>query len=465
MKYPIKQIILSATVITLTSLGLNAYAGSGLSDAPAGSDLGTLTQIASQIYGQIKAGYTESNARLQQVDSYLNSFMSTGTSQVIPQVSAAVEPNASANPVLANPITMPSVPATVQAANSLATTDLLIGQIPATASFYSSGKVATPADAMYLPWYQIPTNNTPTGSLLQDPASSRSNTSAQYLDNLTVYLPASDSFIADNALASSLDKTQTVANNNYFNFMNYFEPTYGAYNASAALDGMSSPLTMARGYAEFLSLSNQPIATDLTWALSQYEQNGQIAPQYLNALATVIKGDNTNNSYKTFLLQERQYNAARSMINGLLSQIWVERAPVKLAAKPVLAASADPVKTQNQYFTPGDQTASASPLQMQRYERMHRVEDANWYAQMSTASPATIAREQLYVSAQLLAATQQAHEDSEKLLLATLLNAQASVEGSMKNNLKISETQLQKDLCSALGSSAQGVCSGSAKAS
>jgi intracellular multiplication protein IcmX len=456
----IKQVVLSTLVMALASVGVNAYAADPAGPTPSAGDFASLTQIVAQIYGQIKAGYTESNARLQQVDSYLNSFISTGTSQVIPQVSAGVESNASSNPVLTQPVTMPLVPSTVQAANSLSTTNLMMAQIPEAAVFYSSQNLANASNLVYLPWYQIPTNTTPTGSLLQDPTSTRANISAQYLDNLTVYLPASDSFIADNALASKLDKSETLANNNYFNFMNYFEPTYGAYNTTPISDGIGSALTMARGYPEFLTLSNQPIADDLSWTLSQYEQNGQIAPQYLNQLAGVIKGTAYNNSYKTFLLQERQYYSARSLINGLLSQIWVERAPVKLAAKPVLAASADPVKTQNQYFTPGDSTASASPLQMQRYERMHRVEDPNWYAQMSTASPATIAREQLYVSAQLLAAAQQSHEDSEKLLVATLLNAQASVEGSMKNNLKMSESQLKADLCSALGPNSQGVCSG-----
>ena len=453
-----KQLTLSTIVMALASVGVNAYAATASNGSSSAGDTGALTQIVAQIYGQIKTAYTESNARILQVDSYLNSFISSAASQVIPQISSGVDSNASNDPTLTQPVTMPLVSSTVQAANSLATANSIMAQIPDAASYNSLGKVLDGSEQSYLPWYQINVDTTPTGSLLQDPTSQRLNIPTQYLDNLTVYLPASDSFIASNPLESTFDKSEILVNNNYFNFMNYFEPTYGAYNVKPVAAGVNSNLGMARGYTEFFSLSNQPIADDLTWILSQYEQNGQIAPQYLNQLAAVIKGNGYNNSYKKFLLQERQYNASRSMINGMLSQIWVERAPVTLAAKPVLDASVNSLKTQDQYFTPKDKTQSASPLQMERYERMHRVEDPNWYQQMSTASAETVAREQLYVSAQLLAASQQAHEDSEKMLLATLLNAQIAMQGSVQTNLQMSETQLKTDLCNALGSTGQGVC-------
>lgn len=462
MKKTIKQLALSTVVVALSSLSVSTFAADKLKDsgAPAG---GSLTQITAQIYGQMKAAYTEANARLQQVDSYLDSFIYSATSPVIPQVSSGVQPNAATDPTLVQPVMMPAVSSVVQAANSTANTNSVMAQIPNVASYNSTGKILNATQQLYLPWYKIYVDPTPTGSLLADPKSSRANIAGQYLDNLTLYLPATDSFMAESPMMAPEEKQEAQLNNNYFNFMNYFAPNYGAYNTTPLLPNVNSNAGMARGYAEFLSLSNQPIASDLTWALSQYESGGQISPAHLQQLAAVMKGDNYNNSYKKFLLQERQYNAARSMVNGMLSQIWVERSPVKGAATPVLNAATDPTTTQNQYFTPGDKTQSASPLQMERYVRTHRVNDPAWYQNMSTASPATVAREQLYVSAQLLAAQQQAHEDREKLLLATLLNAQGYVNGTMKTNLQMSETELKRDLCSALGKDAQGVCSDSAK--
>jgi intracellular multiplication protein IcmX len=453
MKKTMKQLALSTVVIALSSLSLSAYSADKLKAGSGAGDAGSLTQIAAQIYGQMKAGYAQANARLQQVDDFLNSYILSATTPVIPQVSTAVAANAVANPTLAQPVSMPLVVSTVQAANSKATTNNVMGQITTNAMTYSTGK--NPNNAMYLPWYNLFIDNSPTGSLLSDPKSPRVNSSAQYLNNLTVYLPASDSF-----LVPPVEQAVSQVNNNYFDFMNYFAPASGAYNPNPMVPNANSNLKMARGYPEFLTLSNQPVADDLSWVLTQYELNGQISPVHLSQLADVMKGENYQNSYKKFLLSERQYNAARSMVNGLMSQVWVERAPVKGAAAPVLTESTDPKSTQQKYFTPGDKTLSASPLQMERYIRTHRVNDSSWYQKMSTASPATVAREQLYVSAQLLAAQQQAHEDREKLLLATLLNSQGYVNGTMKTNLGLSERSLKSDLCKALGKDGGAICSG-----
>jgi len=446
-----KQVALSAVVVALSSFGVSAFAADKQPASSAGG-AATLTQIAAQIYGQIQAGYTQANARLQQFDSFLDAYIYSATSPFKPSASTGVESNASANPMLAYPTIMTGVAPVVQAANSAATAKNVLSQIPSNAITYATGKANANAPA-YLPWYSLNNNQTPTDALLSQPQTTRANTASEYLNNLTMYLPASDSF-----LVAPQDQVTAKLNNNFFNYMNYFAPAFGAYNATPVIANGNSALAMARGYPEFLTLSNQPIADDVSWVLSRFNGDDDLSKK----LQSTIGDADNNTTYKKFLLQERQFNAARSMVNGMLSQIWVERAPVTGAATPVLNTTAnksDRAVLQNQYFTPGDAKESASPLQMERYVRTHRVNDPSWYQKMSTASPATIAREQLYVSAQLLAAQQQAHEDREKLLMATLLNSQGYVNGSMKTNVDRSAAKLRASLCKALGAKGGKMCS------
>jgi hypothetical protein len=458
----IKKVAIGTTALALSTASVATLAATKDKHQLGDSGGSSLTQIASAIYAQISAAYTASNARLQQVDSYLSSFISSSTSPVSSLASTALEPGAQLNSATAvQPATMRQVPSEVQLANSTGTATRLLSTTPYTAMNLTG---ANPVSMMvypnsqkaYLPWYKIAIDNTPTGSLLTDYNKvTPSNTPLSYKYNMTSGVHASDSFeniLPPYPLPGTAYAKTLADNNDYFNFMHYFAPMGGSYSMTPQPPSMKTPADTARGYAEFLSLSNQPLAPNLGAALSQYVVGGKVSKDNTKKLAGVLQGDD----YKTYLLQERQYNASRSMVNGLLSQVWTERAPVKSKNMTQVVTgilASDP--TAAKYF---NADGSASPLQMENYIRLHRVQDPNWYKKMSTASPAAIAREQLYVSAQMLAAQQQAHLDSQRLLMATLLSSQNYVNGTLKTNLSISERTLQTDLCKALGGAGTGVC-------
>lgn len=142
----------------------------------------------------------------------------------------------------------------------------------------------------------------------------------------------------------------------------------------------------ARRYIQFVMSGVDPLTTvpiaDLTNAQKEQLDNTPVGRDYKIRLRSMV--------------------AQRSVALNNLLQLYVDRMPV-----PNLGKDAG---------LPGE-NPDASPAQVQEYLATRRTKNASWYEEMSTAAPATVAREQLFLTAEIQRQIYQLHKDNQQMLL------------------------------------------------
>lgn len=262
------------------------------------------------------------------------------------------------------------------------------------------------------------------------------NTPSDILSELTTGTPAADSlYLSSNELQNvfacnaseggnctatltqqQIDniKQPTVEHNSYFNASTLLFPPNGAYTSSAE---PAYSQNAAQAYITYLTENYTPLTAGVNLNVLKNLSGNQQALAVYNV--------KNSSAYQQYQMDVRNIVASRSLTNTLLNQLEVERTPTS-----TLGQWAAKANIPSQYYNAKQGTMS--PLQLENYIAYHRVNNPQWYATMSTASPATVQRETLYVLAAILADLQQAHVDREKQLSLAILQAAQSTGGLEK---------------------------------
>jgi hypothetical protein len=122
-----------------------------------------------------------------------------------------------------------------------------------------------------------------------------------------------------------------------------------------------------------------------------------------------LDNSDAGRKYKRYV---RGVVAARSIALDNLFQMYAERVPV-----PNLGEMAGMSKDNTD--------KDASPLQVEHYLATRRVESTDWYSDMTKASPATVQRETLAITAEMNRQLFQLHLDNERIItLLSLISLQ-----------------------------------------
>ncbi|MDF1796587.1 MAG: hypothetical protein P1U63_08645 [Coxiellaceae bacterium] len=297
-------------------------------------------------------------------------------------------------------------------------------------------------------------------------------TNTALVSQLTLGTPADDTlFISGNSLQDA-ENADSSNNPDYLqsgekddvmkpkkNFTTYMSaPTFvSPYNGSyyTGPNGQNAySANAAKAYLVYLTDAANPIGSDINWqnlapaavADTSKAKKGKGSPSSVRA-KDILKLKNST-AYQKYQLTVRNIVASRSLVTDLLNQMLVERTP---SAKLAQEANLPPQYTTQNYVKGSKKPqTTASPMQVENYIANHRVNSSKWYQSMSTASPAVVQRETLYVLAEILSKMQQAHLDREKLLMVNGLTAIETVNG-MK---QLANTQVQavnKEIASLTG--------------
>lgn len=137
-------------------------------------------------------------------------------------------------------------------------------------------------------------------------------------------------------------------------------------------------------------------------------------------------------TYQAFQVDRRQLLAVQSASLSNLYYLYAERMPI-----PTIQA--------------GDTSlgiASPSALQVENYIATWRTLSPNsstWYTQMTIASPTNIARETLFVLAEIQAELHRIHLDNERLLALNSINQLQAIQ-TQKKTLALTEKQIQDQI-------------------
>lgn len=135
-------------------------------------------------------------------------------------------------------------------------------------------------------------------------------------------------------------------------------------------------------------------------ALNYINFASNLAQPYPADLPDLLQAN--SNNLLPYLTAIRSYAAAQSVGLSNLYQIYVSRVRIPgLGGRSGLSSE------------PG---APASPLEVEEYNAKRRIVDREWYNRMETASPATIARETLYLQAEMLLENYKLRRAIERLI-------------------------------------------------
>jgi hypothetical protein len=139
----------------------------------------------------------------------------------------------------------------------------------------------------------------------------------------------------------------------------------------------------------------------------------------LNQKRQVIQSVQTAPDYQTYIVARRTLAAQQSAALTILYQIYARRLPI-----PNIKAADTALNRDN-----------PSALQIEDYIANWRTSSPAWYQAMETAPPATIARETLYVLAEIQRQLQSIRMDNERLASMQAINQLAAM-GATKTNFK-----------------------------
>lgn len=185
----------------------------------------------------------------------------------------------------------------------------------------------------------------------------------------------------------------------------------------------------------FNTLLSTPIYDDSTYAqaINFVNYTGQLYDQLpvpqIQGMSVDQKMQLQNNPvYQKNQVDIRSFIAARSVALNNLFRIIAERTP-----QPNIVALnlKDPAGK-----------AIQSAAQYQYYLVTRRVDNPKWYDQMSQASPSTIARETLFVLAEIQRQLYQIHQDNERLISSVSV-IQLQGQQFNKSNLQINSQNVQ----------------------
>lgn len=205
-------------------------------------------------------------------------------------------------------------------------------------------------------------------------------------------------------------------------------------NSSFSFDTLFAPAaysqtqqTQAASFINYITNMYRP-ATTLTLSTDKNTRNNQLAlpdvQGYLNDYRNYLSTLSIAISNLNYLYNERLVNPQAN----LGSQSGMSTLPT------------------NKNTGIGAQTISqASPLQVQQWMIERRINNPTWFGQMNAASPVDVARETLYVLAEIQAQMYQLHMDNERLL-ASSIATQMQAAQFVKTQLKTQRDQIQKNL-------------------
>ncbi len=312
------------------------------------------------------------------------------------------------------------------------------------------------------PWLNAFFQGDDTDSTTSSTSSSSDTTPKTILDitsQLTTETPASDSLYFIDAqsqvksgsntagLLTSSTQADAIAKptknfDSYMTASTFFSPYNGSYFTPADGNTAYSPQA-AKAYLAYLTAAYAPLGSQVRWDLLDAGSiSGASGGFNESERARDIYTVKTSTFYQAYQLTMRRMMTLKSGVSSVLNYLYSERYPSSTLAQQ---AKLPPAYTTKNYISSSDDDATgnaggsttasakvtASPLQYENYIANHRVNSHAWYQSMSTASPATVQRETLFVLAAILSKMQQAHMDRERqMFLTTLqLNSQVSAVG------------------------------------
>ncbi len=136
----------------------------------------------------------------------------------------------------------------------------------------------------------------------------------------------------------------------------------------------------------------------------------------------------TSEAAYPYLVMVRNLAAADSVAIDNLLNIYAERVPVENLGKET-----------------GMKKRDASPSEVSKFLAERRSNDPKWYEEMSKASPATLAREQLFVMVEMQRQLLQLHEDNQRIM-ASLAMLQLQSSTLKRGLLKIEEDNIKQNV-------------------
>ncbi|MDF1654731.1 MAG: hypothetical protein P1U34_06415 [Coxiellaceae bacterium] len=284
-------------------------------------------------------------------------------------------------------------------------------------------------------------------------------TSEALLSQLTAGTPADDTLYVSpeklNSITSSTNKVylpsgqkDTVAKPTK-NFTAYLSaPTFTSpYNGSyfGTKENNAYSFNAAKAYLGYLTDAGIPVSVGIPWeSLAPGRVNDPTGKDHADSVrAKDIQSLMNNPDFQQYQYTIRNMVAARSMVTDVFNQLLYERAPSVALAKqanlPPQYESHDNYAEVNGKMEPHQTTVS--PMQLENYIANHRVNSTKWHQAMSTASPATVQRETLYVLAEMLSKMQQAHLDREKMIELNALEASETMQ-AMKRSINSQVTKV-----------------------
>ena len=234
-----------------------------------------------------------------------------------------------------------------------------------------------------LNWATGSANTTSLNSLVQ--------TSTMGLVSLD-FSPAIGNFI--NAIGIAIPGTdiQAGSDNSPFSFDTLFEPI--AYS------------TTQQGQA----------VSYINFVLGNYNNPPQALT--LSTKASALQAQLANQSVTAYILAYRNFVAAQSVAYSNLNYLYNERL-VNTSANLGSQAGMSTLPTDKNTGYGQSLIAQASPLQVQQWMIQRRLNNSTWFTEMNNATSLQIARETLFVLAEMEAQLYQLHLDNERLLAAT----------------------------------------------
>jgi hypothetical protein len=133
--------------------------------------------------------------------------------------------------------------------------------------------------------------------------------------------------------------------------------------------------------------------------------------------------------YQTFQVQRRQIVAAQSAILSNLYYLYSKRLPITS-----IKAGDTALNIEN-----------PSAHQIEDYIATWRTSSPNWYAQMSTAAPTNVAREALFILAEVQTELHRIHLENERIITLLAINQLINFQNS-KALLSQSETNIRNKI-------------------
>lgn len=193
-------------------------------------------------------------------------------------------------------------------------------------------------------------------------------------------------------------------------------------NQMVNIDTLLSPL--AYSSFDFKNIKNNPAYNFIQLSGSLYQPVGiSLMNQDPKLKPEDIESIQNSEDYRKYRAAIRSYVAAQSVGASNLYQMMAERIP-----QPGLGTIA------------GMTTKDVSLLQLEQYMATRRSQNPNWYAQMTTATPATLQRETLYVLAEIREQMFQLQMQNERLLATlSVMQMQQNAQGAKLNLIQLEQ--------------------------